>query len=139
MKNRIILFLLVSLLAITLLTFLLAIKYESEENNSGKDKNMNLTSTEKECTFYHKVVGNSMNPAINSSNFVEVDECFPVNKLIKGDIIVFRANGMLVGHRIMDINFTYRTMVTLGDNNEGADSRISFDRYVGKIIYVGIV
>ncbi len=81
--------------------------------------------------------GGSMFPTIKEGVFVKVDKCYSIGDLKVGDIISFiNIDGSPTAHRVIDLDFKSRLIQTRGDNNKGADSKVGFENYRGKIITV---
>lgn len=79
-----------------------------------------------------QVVSPSMEPTIHVGDIVIIDT--KANNYQEKDIVTYEdENGLLVTHRIVDIDNYY--MVTRGDNNESDDGDISLDAIVGKLVY----
>lgn len=110
------------------------------------DKQHNLKSgqNKKDLLSAYTIVSPSMVPAINVLDVVVTTRVDNPEKLKKGDIITFdstdyRYSGVLVTHRIVDIDKTSSgdyLFVTKGDNNNTQDSsRISFNDIYGKVLF----
>ena len=79
-----------------------------------------------------QVVSPSMEPTIHVGDIVIIDT--KANDYQEKNIVTYEdENGLLVTHRIVDIDNYY--MVTKGDNNESDDGDISLDAIVGKLVY----
>ena len=79
-----------------------------------------------------QVVSPPMEPTIHVSDIVIIDT--KSDNYNEKDIMTYEdENGLLVTHRIVDIDDYY--MVTKGDNNESDDGEISADKIVGKLVY----
>ena len=84
--------------------------------------------------FY--VLTGSMIPAIGNGDVVVT---IPVRKIKNGDIISFKQNGVVVTHRVAEIQRTTKGVYfsTKGDNNEHGDSfPVSEQELMGKVIFV---
>lgn len=110
------------------------------------DKQHNLKSgqNKKDLFSAYTIVSPSMVPAINVLDVVVTMRVDDPEELKKGDIITFnstdyRYSGVLVTHRIVDIDKTSSgdyLYVTKGDNNNTQDSsRINFNDIYGKVLF----
>ena len=110
------------------------------------DKQYNLQSgkNKKDLFSAYTIVSPSMVPTINVLDVVVTMRVNNPDDLEKGDIITFnstdyRYSGVLVTHRIMDIEKTSSgdyLFTTKGDNNNTQDSsRISFDEIYGRVLF----
>lgn len=91
------------------------------------------------CIYLMDAQGESMKPFFSNHTLLVLDLCYPVEKLKIGDIIVFRPQFLnhSVDHRIIDINYEKRYVITKGDNNltnPTQDDFYSFDDIEGKNI-----
>jgi hypothetical protein len=80
--------------------------------------------------------GFSMYPTLQAGDVGCVTKCDP-ELLHVGDIVVFKANGKLVAHRLMNIKRLGQVQVltTKGDNNYHFDNAFTSDVLVGKLVY----
>jgi len=83
-----------------------------------------------------RMQGYSMYPTLQAGDVGCVTKCDP-ELLEVGDIVVFKANGKLVAHRLMNIKHSDRDLffVTKGDNNRHFDTPFTSDVLVGKLVY----
>ena len=103
------------------------------------DGNGILFQIQNPCLSIEQVLGESMKPYYNNETIIFVDTCFPVEKLEVGDVILFYFDWNMTSklhHRIVEIDYKKRLIKTQGDNLEGTDNFISFDRVYGKEIGV---
>lgn len=63
---------------------------------------------------------------------VKLDE----EKIKRDDIIVFKQDGYIVTHRVIEIQEDGKTLVTKGDANNAQDEPISKDDVIGKVIKI---
>lgn len=82
----------------------------------------------------YRLKGNSMYPVLKAGDIARVDACH-LNSLKKGDIVVFKANDILIGHRIVDIKNVNNNFIltTRGDNSPHNDALFPPDELLGKI------
>ena len=110
------------------------------------DKQYNLQSgkNKKDLFSAYTIVSPSMVPTINVLDVVVTMRVDSPENLKKGDIITFnstdyRYSGVLVTHRIVDIDKTSSgeyLYTTKGDNNNTQDSsRIGFNEIYGKVLF----
>ena len=85
-------------------------------------------------TLSYRLKGNSMYPTLQAGDTAFVDIC-PVEQLKKGDIVVFKANNMLIAHRVVEIKSTNQEFYiqTKGDNCLQTDAFFKSDVLLGKI------
>lgn len=82
-------------------------------------------------TFFHTISG-SMEDSINIDDYVIVK----ITKDVKlNDVISFKADKMVVTHRIVEMNDS--EIITQGDANNVADKPIVKKQIIGKVIHVG--
>ena len=81
---------------------------------------------------YFEIVSGSMEDTIHIKDYVivKVDK----NDLEIDDIISFKYDGVIVTHRIIDINND--EILTKGDNNNIEDHPITYEDVIGKVIYI---
>jgi signal peptidase I len=77
-----------------------------------------------------KVTGASMLPVICPGDLITVQRCDP-RKLQPGEVILFRRNGGLAAHRIVEVS--EKAIVTRGDALPSNDAPISHGEVVGRI------
>lgn len=82
-------------------------------------------------TFFHTISG-SMEDSINIDDYVIVKITKDVTL---DDIVSFKADNMIVTHRIIEIDD--EKIVTKGDANNVADNPIKKGQIIGKVIHVG--
>jgi signal peptidase I len=78
-------------------------------------------------------VGVSMQPLINQGDKLYIQKT-KISDLIRGDIIVFYKNKILVSHRV--IRKKKNTVITKGDNNFFTDRPIDSRYILGKLIMI---
>lgn len=81
----------------------------------------------------------SMIPMIQPGDIILVDKKIDANKLLKGQVIQFKRDNILISHRIIDIveNEGVKSYKTQGDNNSGPDTQLVKPQDVkGEIIKV---
>ena len=85
-------------------------------------------------TLSYRLKGNSMYPTLRAGDTAFVDTC-SVEKLKKGDIVVFKANNMLIAHKITEIKLANEEYIiqTKGDNCLHKDAQFTADALLGKI------
>ena len=81
---------------------------------------------------YFDILTGSMVDTINVDDYVFVKITKDVKK---NDIISFRADDVVVTHRIIDIND--KEIITKGDANNTIDNPITKSDVIGKVIYIG--
>lgn len=81
---------------------------------------------------YFEIVSGSMEDAIQIKDYVIVK--IDKNDLEKDDIISFKYEGVIVTHRIIDINND--EILTKGDNNNIEDHPITYEDVIGKVVYI---
>lgn len=82
-------------------------------------------------TYFHTISG-SMEDSINIDDYVIVK----ITKNVRlDDIISFKADNMIVTHRIIEIDD--EKIVTKGDANNSADNPIDKNQVIGKVVYIG--
>ncbi len=81
---------------------------------------------------YFDILTGSMVDTINVDDYVFVKITKDVKK---DDIISFRADDVIVTHRIIDIND--KEIITKGDANNTIDNPITKNDVIGKVIYIG--
>lgn len=89
------------------------------------------------CIILVKAIGESMLPYWEDENLVIVDTCYDPQNLKIGDVISYDKEWAInsrIHHRIMDIDHTQEWVKTRGDNNDGNDDFVGFDRIHGKDI-----
>lgn len=82
-------------------------------------------------TYFHTISG-SMEDSINVDDYVIVKITKNVGL---GDIISFKADKMIVTHRIIEIDD--EKIVTKGDANNSVDNPIDKNQVIGKVVYIG--
>lgn len=106
--------------------------FSYEKNTEGVGLFLNHSCVEVMFSF-----GDSMLPCVKYHNIVLVDTCFPHNKLLVGDVIIFKnSENDVVSHRITNINNVTGYIVTKGDNNLLSDKSIMPSQVIGKEIGV---
>ena len=80
---------------------------------------------------YFEIVSGSMEDAIQIKDYVIVK--IDKNDLEKDDIS-FKYEGVIVTHRIIDINND--EILTKGDNNNIEDHPITYEDVIGKVVYI---
>ena len=83
---------------------------------------------------YFDIITGSMVDTINIDDYVFVKITKDVKK---DDIISFKYDGVIVTHRIIEIND--KEIITKGDANNTIDNPITKDDVIGKVIHVGLV
>ncbi len=81
---------------------------------------------------YFDIITGSMVDTINIDDYVFVKITKDVKK---DDIISFKYDGVIVTHRIIEIND--KEIITKGDANNTIDNPITKDDVIGKVIHVG--
>ena len=81
---------------------------------------------------YFDILTGSMVDTINVDDYVFVKITKDVKK---NDVISFRADDVIVTHRIIDIND--KEIITKGDANNTIDNPITKSDVIGKVIYIG--
>lgn len=86
-------------------------------------------------TLSFRMAGNSMYPTLKAGELGQVEKCSP-NELKIGDIVIFKAHGKLVAHRLIDISKKneYQVFTAKGDKNQYKDTPFTSDAVVGKLV-----
>lgn len=72
---------------------------------------------------FKTVLSGSMEPEIQTGSIIAVKPGGEMTRFNKGDIITFKIEeGLLVTHRIVEVNAGGKQYITKGDNNDGLDS-----------------
>ncbi len=85
----------------------------------------------------NEVHGASMYPTIESGEYVVVmHSSHPSFNFTTGDVVVYRADDVYVGHRVVGqyIEDGTRYVVTKGDNAEGPDEPVIYTDILGKVV-----
>lgn len=82
----------------------------------------------------YKLKGNSMYPALKAGDVGLVEKC-SIEDLKVGDILVYKTNNTLVGHRLIDISIanTEYTLTTKGDKCYKSDIPFNSEALLGRI------
>jgi len=82
----------------------------------------------------YKLKGKSMYPALKTGDIIKVEKCSSQDLKV-GDIVVFKANKSLIGHRLIDISFETGAYVfiTRGDTCSRNDAPFTIEALLGKI------
>ena len=88
------------------------------------------------ATLYAIADTNSMEPAIDKEATVVAVKPATPDELIVGDIVIYRQGRALIIHRIIEIGTDSQGWYAIpkGDNNDIADSPISFDQVEAVVI-----
>jgi len=86
-------------------------------------------------TLSFRMMGNSMYPTLKAGELGHVEKCSP-NELKIGDIVIFKAYGKLVAHRLINISKKneYPVFTAQGDKNQYKDAPFTSDALVGKLV-----
>ena len=82
----------------------------------------------------YKMRGNSMYPTLKAGDVAHVKKCRQEDLKI-GDIVVFKSNDLLVGHRLIKISTQdgVRTFITKGDHSPCKDIPFTFQALLGRM------
>jgi len=82
----------------------------------------------------YRLKGHSMYPTLKPGDIGFIEKCSP-EQLKIGDIVVFKANNLLVGHRLIDMYFDkgVRVFVTKGDKSPTIDAPFSGNELLGRM------
>ena len=106
---------------------------KSEElNNQLFDLAENMLNDEHSLSY--RLKGHSMYPTLKPGDIGLVEKC-STEELKIGDILVFKANGILVGHRLIEIRSTNNKtiFITKGDKSNNKDVPFSKEELLGRI------
>jgi len=92
------------------------------------------TLLEDDHSLSYKMRGNSMYPTLKPGDIGKVEKCSP-QELKVGDIIVFRLNNILIGHRLIKISNENDELVFIakGDNSPTTDLPFKSDAFLGRL------
>lgn len=77
----------------------------------------------------------SMHPQIRKNSMIFVKKT-DFDNLKKGDVITFSQQNAVVAHRIYDINYAGKNVITKGDNIGKPDEKpVSADSIIGKVLF----
>jgi ATP-binding cassette subfamily B protein len=105
---------------------------QEEINNQLYDMAENMLN--ENLSLSYKMKGFSMYPTLKPGDIGLVEKCNP--KALKiGDIVVFKSNDILTGHRIVDIKTKNGKTIFIakGDKNQNNDAPFTGDELLGKI------
>jgi ATP-binding cassette subfamily B protein len=82
----------------------------------------------------YKMRGNSMYPTLKAGDAGLVEKCKPEDLKV-GDIVVFKLNDLLVGHRLINISIQngIRIFTAKGDHSPVMDAPFTFEALLGRI------
>lgn len=110
--------------------------YNIEYEKTGKGVKFEINNP---CLEIQTSTGTSMLPLIEEKSLAITDACFPVENLKLNDIIVFyklksESDIYLTEHRIIEIDYDEKWVITKGDNNQYNDTKRGFEFIYGKVI-----
>ncbi|MDD6796317.1 MAG: signal peptidase I [Clostridiaceae bacterium] len=79
----------------------------------------------------YSVISGSMEPKYNVGSMIYVKD-ISFDELSVGDIVTFKESNIIVSHRIIDIDYDNKSIVTKGDANNVKDGTMYANNIIGK-------